>query len=167
MVGGNCGGTWRVEKDKKTGGYRVCTMHSSKDRAHRWKLSHANEVADYKNMGWKPPQERKQCIRDLHAAKLINTGSGKRPWQVVTCKHGVVLRKFKIKFKAVWWLQKYQKWRELKLSRHSEWRDAVRLYPLERESLDRLVNVWLISDREMDREARVAEIAKRLREGRP
>lgn len=86
-------------------------------RASRKRLRHANEVCDALIMGDPRVTEADQIIRDLKPLVLREmTGDGGRPWAVVD-RLGVVVRRFKYKFKARWWLNEYNSKRDIEIAR--------------------------------------------------
>lgn len=97
---------WLYNICGEDGNYRIVREDGSV-RARRKRWTHAEEVRYCMLMGERYPKERVQILRDHAELKMLYDETKKFPYFLVD-KYGVVIKSFKYKHLAKWWLDEYR-----------------------------------------------------------
>lgn len=97
---------WLYNVCGEDGDYRVVREDGSV-RARRKRLRHAEEVAKCLNFGNSYPKERVQILRDHSPLHIEERETKKFPYFIVD-KYGTMIKCFKYRHLAKWWLRSYQ-----------------------------------------------------------
>jgi hypothetical protein len=141
---------------KVRGGFRVEDPRG-KTRGKRKRLSSARDLANRLSLGLKTYAEARQVLLLWPPLKIRTANSAALPY-VLKTSDGIAVKRFKRRFHAEWWLDRYENRRLTRASQLREHHNPA-------SSLDALEQRWLISDDGMCYPERVVEIMDLLKAG--
>jgi len=154
LAGSEAGRPFKVFKCK--GGWRV-EGPNGKTRGRRKRLSAAKDLAYRLSIGMKRVPESHFILSNWPALHIRKSLTSACPF-VIRTSDGIAIKRFKRRYQAEWWLEKYNSRRLTRASQLSCGNDEPR-------PLDQLEERWLIADRTMCFETRVSEIIDLLKAG--
>lgn len=141
---------------KIKGGYRIEDPWG-KTRGKRKRLSSARDLAHRLSLGIEVYPEARQVLMLWPPLKIRTTSSDALPY-VLKTSDGIAIKRFKRKFQAKWWLDKYENRRLTRASQLNEYKKNT-------SRIDGLEQRWLLSDHGMCYPERVAWIMDLLKAG--